>query len=100
MVLGSTKLETNLYIKTTTTPFKKSYTNSLISHRFVVAYKKPIIETLFYPSNAGGSRGNLMRESGLLDAWIESNVLGPKAAENVVSGKSYVRGIWMHKLTL
>ena len=36
--------------KTTTTPFRKSYTNSLIRHRFVAAYKKPIVEAFFYPS--------------------------------------------------
>ena len=33
--------------KTTTTPFEKSCTNSLMSHRFEVAYKRPIVEALF-----------------------------------------------------
>ena len=36
--------------KTTTTPFGKSCTNSLISHRIVTAYKKPIVEDFFSPS--------------------------------------------------
>ena len=36
--------------KTTTTPFVKSCTNSLISCRFVVANQKPIIEAFFYLS--------------------------------------------------
>lgn len=38
--------------------------------------------------------------SGLLQAWLESNVLGPRAAENIVNGKSYARGIGAHKLIL
>ena len=33
--------------KTTTTHFRKSCTNSLTSHRFVAAYKKPIVEAFF-----------------------------------------------------
>ncbi len=44
--------------------------------------------------------GKHMNSSGRLEAWIESNVLGPKAGENVVSGKSYARGVRVHKLTL
>ena len=44
--------------KTTTTPFGKSCTNSLISHRFVVAYKKPIVEAFFYPSVYIYARGS------------------------------------------
>ena len=36
--------------KTTTTSLGKSFSNSLISHRFEVAYKNPVIEALFYPS--------------------------------------------------
>ena len=36
--------------KSTTTLFGKSCTNCLISHRFVVAYKKPIAEAFFYLS--------------------------------------------------
>ena len=36
--------------KTSTTPFRKSYTNSLISYRYVVAYIKPIIEAFFFLS--------------------------------------------------
>ena len=44
--------------------------------------------------------GKHINSSGLLEAWVESNVLGPKAAENVVNGKSYARGVRAHKLTL
>ena len=36
--------------KTTTTPFRKSCTNRVISHRLVVAYNKHIKEAFFYPS--------------------------------------------------
>ena len=51
--------------KTTTTPFGKSCANSLISRRFVLAYKRPIIEAFLYgsvyiphgsPGNARGSQ--------------------------------------------
>ncbi len=36
----------------------------------------------------------------MLEAWVESNILGPKAAEKVLAGKSYARGIRAHKLSL
>ena len=36
--------------RTTAISFGKGYTNRLISHRFVVACKMPIIEALFCPS--------------------------------------------------
>ena len=38
--------------------------------------------------------------SGLLDAWVDSNTLGPRTAEEVLAGKSYARGMRRHKLTL
>ena len=47
--------------KTTTTPFGKSYINSLIDHRFLVAYQKPIIEAFFYPSIYIYTRGSLRK---------------------------------------
>lgn len=44
--------------------------------------------------------GTHVQSSGLLDAWIESDIIGPKAAEQVLNGKAYARGIRMHKLTI
>ena len=44
--------------------------------------------------------GKHIQSSGLPDAWIESKLLGPKTAEQVLAGKSYARGIRTHKLTL
>ena len=44
--------------------------------------------------------GKHINSSGLLEAWVESNILGPKAAESVVTGKSYARGFRSHNLTL
>ena len=38
--------------------------------------------------------------SGILEAWVDTNVLGPKAAEKVLTGKSCACGIRAHKLTL
>ena len=42
--------------------------------------------------------GKHINSSGLLEAWVENNILGPKAAEKVLLGKSYARGIRAHKL--
>jgi len=44
--------------------------------------------------------GQHMQSCGLLDVWIESHILGPRNAEQVLSGKSYARGMRTHKLTL
>lgn len=44
--------------------------------------------------------GKHMDCSGLVEAWVESNLLGPKTAEQVMAGKSYIRGMRSHKLTL
>ena len=44
--------------------------------------------------------GKHVQGSGLLEAWIESNIFGPGTAEQVMSGKSYARGMRGHKLTL
>lgn len=43
--------------------------------------------------------GQHIQSSGLQDAWVESNMIGPRAAEQVMAGKSYNRGIRAHKLT-
>jgi len=44
--------------------------------------------------------GQHMQSSGLLDVWTESHTLGPRAAEQVLAGKNYARGMRTHKLTL
>ena len=36
----------------------------------------------------------------LLETWVESTILGPKSAEQVLAGKSYSRGMRAHKMTL
>ena len=47
-----------------------------------------------------GVIGKHVQSSGLMEAWIEANVLGPKTAEQVLHGKSYARGMRVHKITL
>ena len=37
---------------------------------------------------------------GLLQARVEGNLLGPKTADNVMTGKSYDKGIRAHKIPL
>lgn len=44
--------------------------------------------------------GKHIQSSGLLEAWVESNLLGPNTAEQVMTGKSYNKGIRAHKITL
>lgn len=44
--------------------------------------------------------GDHMKGSGLVDSWVESGLLGPNAAENVVNGKAYKRAMRAHKITL
>ena len=41
-----------------------------------------------------------MAWSGLEEAWVESNLLRTKTAEQVMAGKSYIRGMRSHILTL
>ena len=41
-----------------------------------------------------------MKGTGLVDSWVESGLLGPNAADNVMSGKAYKRAMRVHKLTL
>jgi hypothetical protein len=40
-----------------------------------------------------------MSGSGLYGLWMECELLGPVAAQNVLAGKHYSRGIRAHKLT-
>jgi len=44
--------------------------------------------------------GNHVQSSGLLDSWVESKLIGPRAAEKVMAGKAYARGMRVHKITL
>lgn len=44
--------------------------------------------------------GKHVQSSGLLEAWVEGSILGPKTAEQVLAGKSYAKGIRVHKITL
>ena len=44
--------------------------------------------------------GQHMQDSGLTDVWIESGILGANAAQHVMGGKAYARGIRIHKMTL
>ena len=37
--------------------------------------------------------------SGLLELWIDSDLLGPKTAERVLAGKEYEKGMRAHKVT-
>ena len=50
--------------------------------------------------NFCGVIGTHIKSSGLPDAWVESKMIGPKTAEQVLSGHSYARAIRAHKLTL
>jgi hypothetical protein len=41
-----------------------------------------------------------MNSSGLVEAWVESGLLGPNASEHVMNGKAYKRAMRTHKITL
>ena len=43
--------------------------------------------------------GDHMNGSGLHEIWVESDLLGPIAAEHVLYGKHHNRGIRAHKIT-
>ena len=44
--------------------------------------------------------GNHIKGSGLVEAWVESGLLGPNATEHVMNGKAYKRAMRAHKITL
>ena len=44
--------------------------------------------------------GQHMKQSGLLDVWVECTLLGPGVAEKVLDGKDLKKGIRAHKLSL
>ena len=43
--------------------------------------------------------GQHMKCSGLVEVWVESGIFGPDSADNVMTGKSYSRGMIVQKLT-
>ena len=43
--------------------------------------------------------GQHTQSSGLLDVWVECQLLGPNSAEQVLAGKAYSRGLRAHKIT-
>ena len=44
--------------------------------------------------------GQRMTDSGLVQVWVESGLLGVNSAEHAMDGKSYAKGIRAHKLTV
>lgn len=44
--------------------------------------------------------GQHMEGSGLLQLWTDTGILGPRAAEQAMTGKHYSRGMRAHKLTI
>ena len=44
--------------------------------------------------------GQHMTDSGLVQVWVESGLLGVNSAEHAMDGKSYAKGIRAHKLTV
>ena len=44
--------------------------------------------------------GQHMTDSGLVQIWVESGLLGVNSAEHAMDGKSYAKGIRAHKLTV
>lgn len=44
--------------------------------------------------------GQQMTDSGLVDVWLESGILGPNEADQIMSCKQYARAVRVHKLTL
>ena len=44
--------------------------------------------------------GQHMTDSGLVQVWVESGLLGVNSVEHAMDGKSYAKGIRAHKLTV
>ena len=44
--------------------------------------------------------GKHVQSSGLLEAWIDGNLIGSKTAVQIMDGKSYAKGMRLHKITL
>ncbi len=60
----------------------------------------PCLGGLHIAVNFLGVIGKHMEDSGLCDLWVEADVLGANAAQNVKSGKCYNCAMRAHKLTL
>ena len=60
----------------------------------------PCLGGLYIAMNFLGVLVRPMEESGLCELWVEYDVLGANAAQNVISGKDYARAMRTHKLTL
>ncbi|MES9881882.1 MAG: hypothetical protein ABW185_13470, partial [Sedimenticola sp.] len=45
------------------------------------------------------SIGQHMQSTGLMEVWVDSNLLGQKTAENVMAGKGYEKSVRAHKIT-
>jgi len=43
--------------------------------------------------------GKHVQSSGLQEAWVEGNLLGPTTAEKAIAGKSHDKGMRAHKIT-
>ena len=41
-----------------------------------------------------------MQDSGLSEVWVESGIIGPNVAAQIMAGKSYARATRVHKITL
>ena len=60
----------------------------------------PCLGGLHISINYLGVIGRHMSDSGLSELWVECDILGANAAQNVMGGKGYARAIRIHKLTL
>ena len=58
------------------------------------------IEGLHTSMNFLKTLGQHMADSGLVEVWSESGILGPNVADQIMSGKKYARAVRMHKLTV
>ena len=43
---------------------------------------------------------NHIKSSGLVETWVDSELIGPNALEQVMNGKSYKRGMHTHEITV
>ena len=60
----------------------------------------PCLGGLHISMNFLGVIGCHMSDSGLRELWVESDLLGSNAAQQVLTGKSYARATRGHKITL
>ena len=60
----------------------------------------PCLRGLHVAMNFLGVIGRHMNDSGLVEVWVESDLLSTNAAHQVITGKGYARAIRAHKITL